>query len=188
MNIFITDYNPVIAAVNLCDKHVPKMLLESAQMLNNGIHHFKGQNAHYRPLMLKHPCSKWALESCANYKWLIEHAREINRQFQLRFHKSHKCEAVLDTCESMYYKWDWKETRLTKFVQVMPLIYRNPDVIIAYRSYYKGGKEFAVWKKGVGQPEWWDTHTVIYDESGLLNYQARGLPTPITLPQISHSL
>ena len=33
MNIFVIDKDPVVAAQNLCDKHVVKMILESAQML-----------------------------------------------------------------------------------------------------------------------------------------------------------
>ena len=34
MNIFILDKNPHVAAQMLCDKHVPKMIIESAQMLS----------------------------------------------------------------------------------------------------------------------------------------------------------
>ena len=33
MNIFYLDKNPVVAAQMSCDKHVVKMILESAQML-----------------------------------------------------------------------------------------------------------------------------------------------------------
>ena len=33
MNIFVLDRNPEIAAQQQCDKHVVKMILESAQML-----------------------------------------------------------------------------------------------------------------------------------------------------------
>ena len=35
MNIFVTDKDPVVAAQNLCDKHINKMIVESAQMLAN---------------------------------------------------------------------------------------------------------------------------------------------------------
>ena len=34
MNIFILDEDPHVAAQMLCDKHVPKMIIESAQMLS----------------------------------------------------------------------------------------------------------------------------------------------------------
>ena len=33
MNIFYVDKNPVTAAKMMCDKHIIKMILESAQML-----------------------------------------------------------------------------------------------------------------------------------------------------------
>ena len=33
MNIFYVDRDPVIAAQMMCNKHIPKMILESAQML-----------------------------------------------------------------------------------------------------------------------------------------------------------
>ena len=34
MNLFILDRNPIIAAQDQCDKHVVKMIVESAQMLS----------------------------------------------------------------------------------------------------------------------------------------------------------
>ena len=34
MNIFILDKDPYLAAQMLCDKHIPKMIVESAQMLS----------------------------------------------------------------------------------------------------------------------------------------------------------
>ena len=34
MNIFILHEDPVVAAQMLCDRHVPKMIVESAQMLS----------------------------------------------------------------------------------------------------------------------------------------------------------
>ena len=33
MNIFVLDKNPLSAAHQMCDKHIPKMIVESAQML-----------------------------------------------------------------------------------------------------------------------------------------------------------
>ena len=34
MNIFVLDEDPAAAAIMLCDKHIPKMIVESAQMLS----------------------------------------------------------------------------------------------------------------------------------------------------------
>tara|TARA_R100000353_G_scaffold27510_4_gene23176 strand:+ start:8010 stop:8711 length:702 start_codon:yes stop_codon:yes gene_type:complete len=40
MNIFKLDENPFVCAKYHCDKHVPKMGLETTQLLNNTIHHY----------------------------------------------------------------------------------------------------------------------------------------------------
>ena len=37
MNIFFLDKTPELSAKMLCDKHIPKMLLESAQMLSTAV-------------------------------------------------------------------------------------------------------------------------------------------------------
>ncbi len=34
MNIFVLDEDPVISAQMMCDKHIPKMIVEAAQMLS----------------------------------------------------------------------------------------------------------------------------------------------------------
>ena len=41
MNIFFLDKFPVKSAEYLCDKHVPKMLLESAQMLSTAVRKYE---------------------------------------------------------------------------------------------------------------------------------------------------
>jgi hypothetical protein len=43
MNIFFLDKNPQKAAEYLCDKHVPKMLLESSQMLCTAVQRQKSR-------------------------------------------------------------------------------------------------------------------------------------------------
>lgn len=157
------------------------MLLESAQMLNNGIHKYNGRDPIYRKLMTNHPCSKWALKSKGNFKWLLDHAYEINRQFEIRFKNYHKSKAALDICKEQYEEWEWKEYTLTPFAQAMPIIYRHVDTITAYRSYIKGEKLFAKWAKGVDKPDWYDSHEIVYDAEGLKDYIKRGLPIPVTL-------
>lgn len=37
MNIFVLDENPVIAARMHCDKHVPKLIVETAQMMASAL-------------------------------------------------------------------------------------------------------------------------------------------------------
>ena len=74
MNIFVLDSDPKVAATMLCDKHVVKMILESAQMLST-VAHTNGHIPRYRPTHSKHPCTLWAGESKSNWQWLV--AQEI---------------------------------------------------------------------------------------------------------------
>lgn len=178
MNIFFTDYEYSIAAKNLCDKHIPKMLLESAQMLSNAYHISKLPEAPYRLLMKNHPCSKWTVSSRGNYNWLLSHAYAISDEYTKRFHKTHACLKVLDQISGDVNKLKFEEKAFTEPPQVMPLIYRNDDLIVAYRSYYKGEKSFAKWEKGTNKPIWFDSHEIIYSKDGIQNYIERGLPTP----------
>ena len=41
MNIFKLDENPFVCAKYHCDKHVPKMGLETTQLMNNAIHYYR---------------------------------------------------------------------------------------------------------------------------------------------------
>ena len=58
MNIFILDKDPKTAAEYHCDKHVLKMILETAQMLCTA-HWETGGQAPYRATHKNHPCTKW---------------------------------------------------------------------------------------------------------------------------------
>ena len=91
MNIFILDHNPKIAAQSQCDKHVVKMIVESAQMLSTAHRMLDGVETK-RPSVSgktmintktrksrngigvvqslvhhKHPCTVWTMESVYNY-------------------------------------------------------------------------------------------------------------------------
>ncbi len=185
MNIFITHNNPKVAAKHLCDRHVPKMLLESAQMLSNAVNLYGlSSNAPYKPMYLLHPCSKWVLESKQNFLWLLCHAREIEQQFIKRFKKTHKCSAALDLIESQIPTLKFPKTGRTPFVQCMPKIYRQGNTIEAYRSYIKAGKTFAQWKKGVKKPSWMKHHKVVYNMIELAEYMKTGIPVPENVPQL----
>lgn len=94
MNIFATDINPRTAARNLCDKHINKMIVESAQMLANGFaldrmaqgdcpRNQKGEPRSHG--YSKHPCTLWCYETRGNMEWLVEHALEMGRERQYRW-------------------------------------------------------------------------------------------------------
>lgn len=159
MNIFVVNQDPVIAAQSLCDRHVPKMLLESAQLLCSAFH-TNGPlvlNIPYKLSYKNHHCTKWARQSTDNFNWLLQHAKGIASEFNLRFNKLHSCEKILSWCEQNMSELAFPATSLTDFAQAMPVTYKNKDVVKAYRAYYKTDKSrFARWSKGRSAPDWWN--------------------------------
>lgn len=129
MNIFVVDPDPNKAAASLCDKHVVKMPLETAQMLCSVSWRF-GVPAPYKQAYAKHPCTLWAGETLANWAWLVEHGIALCAEYERRY---------------------------TPFVQAMPVQYKQADdAVAAYRAYYLGEKaSFACWKSPASPPEWW---------------------------------
>ena len=72
MNIFYLDHDPRIAAKYHCDKHVVKMILESAQMLATA-HRVVDKNDDdilYREAYKNHPSTKWVRSNLYHYTWL----------------------------------------------------------------------------------------------------------------------
>jgi len=147
MNIFILDTNPVLAAQMQCDKHVVKMVLESAQILStiNG--------GPYKPTHKNHPCVLWVSASPANYQWLSRHAIALCVEYTVRYGKRHKCQDIIvDLAISDAYDNDEK----VSFVQCMPDEYKGDDPVEAYRRYYRGAKaHFATWTNR-DKPTWWE--------------------------------
>lgn len=159
MNIFILDNNPVNAAVDQCDRHVCKMLLESTQMLCLAL---PASVSPYKQAYQDHPCSKWALESQENYNWLRKHAWALYYEYMFRYgnknNNDHKCKLVLETIDTWHKNnsYNFPNKGLTPFAQAMPDQYKNSDAVTAYRAYYLGDKQrFAKWKNGRTPPDWW---------------------------------
>ena len=151
MNIFVIDKNPRKAARQLCDRHVVKMALETAQLLST-VSHQKGFKAPYKASHQKHPCTIWAGKSLGNWRWLVAHGLAICDEYTRRYGRVHKSREVNAWCANLPVKFDRKNR--TPFAQAMPPQYRNPCAVTAYRAYYRGEKAyFANWKSEV--PKWW---------------------------------
>jgi hypothetical protein len=165
MNIFVLDLDPAVAARMHCDKHIPKMCVEAAQMMASALRRH-GATDEQMPLTKKgtpykggyhhHPCTVWAGDSRANFMWLAQHARELLYEYVERFcvlnNKTHAC---YDPIYAMSGMTDMiPEGKLTPFAQAMPDEYRDDDVVKAYRRYYHS-KQFAKWEKGTPAPDWW---------------------------------
>ena len=145
MNIFYLDEDPVKAAKLQYNKHVVKMILESAQMLCTA-HHvhgdtFQKQAVPYKQAHLNHPSTVWARENASNYEWLFHHFCALSLEYTLRYNKTHlsytKCfHPLSEVPRNIYCTYNG----ITKMPQCMPDEYKDECSIQAYWNYYIGEK------------------------------------------------
>ena len=150
MNIFVLDYDPKSCAQMHCDKHVVKMILETAQLLC-GVHHMTNQpnidKVPYKLSHRNHPCSVWARECVENYLWLCDLGLELCKEYTYRYGKRHKSEEIIEWC--LLHVPNIKENgTITDFRLAMPEECKiGNDAILSYRKYYNDfKKDFAKWK------------------------------------------
>jgi hypothetical protein len=153
MNIFILDYDVKKCAEYHVDKHVVKMILETAQLLC-GVHWVVNSEAPYKLSHKNHPCSIWARESLTNYLYLCELGLELCYEYTYRYGKKHKSQQVIEWC--IENKPNIKDIGFTEPAKAMPDEYKVKSVVESYRNYYRGAKSgFANWKNRE-IPEWFD--------------------------------
>lgn len=145
MNIFYIDKDPHKAAQAMTDKHVIKMILESAQLLSTA-HHVLGSNtkeyleALYRPTHINHPSAIWVRESLANYKWLYNHFMSLCEEYTERYGKIHLTEKKLALLLCHTPK-DIPNIGLTPMrIAIKDTCWHKDDAIESYRAYYVGEK------------------------------------------------
>lgn len=161
MNIFAVDADPVKAAQALADRHVSKMILESAQILSFVADRY-GHPAIYKVkgVHKNHPATIWAGNRWENWNWLVQHALALEQEKIFRTGKGHKSADVI----RYYYNNNFGPPKdfLPKelFVLCMPEKYRGPKRVQSYRNYYLNEKQFfkdgkrPTWTKRQ-PPEWW---------------------------------
>lgn len=138
MNIFALDTNPKIAARYQVDKHVVKMVLETAQLLSTCHRVLDSEWAElvYKKTHVNHPCSIWVRESSENYNWLLEHFVYLLEEYTFRYGKVHKCSEYLHILKNNPVDSD----PLTLFALAMPDEYKMDCPVLSYRKYYINAK------------------------------------------------
>ena len=140
MNIFFLSKSPKQAAERHCDKHVIKMIIESAQLLYSAhwILNPEGirENA-YKRTHVNHPSAIWIRDSLSNYLWLCSLAWYLCKEYQFRYglHKVHKTEdhiiwLLQHPPVSIPY------VGLTVPPQAMPEQYKRENPVEGYQLYY----------------------------------------------------
>ena len=183
MNIFYVDKNPVTAAKMMCDKHIIKMILESAQMLctakrvlDGKEYMAKTKNGRnikrwrlddpdeeaiiYKAGWLGHPSTQWVLKSAYNYVWLYNHMMALNQEYKLRCQKNVNHTSIDKL--GFILRNPPKNARVdvmgTDATPAMPEHCKIPgDVVGSYRKYYILEKRrFAKWEKpNAVMPDWY---------------------------------
>lgn len=187
MNIFILDDHPVEAARLQCDKHVVKMVLESAQMLSTahrildgietripsksgktmvkGWTHPTLDNFLYKAVHVGHPCTVWTMESDANYRWHYKHFVALCDEYTYRYGKVHSTDdqlrEMLRACPKNIPK-----IGLTPFKLAMgaaPECINESDPVGSYRAFYQTKQDrFSMdWTKRP-IPEWFKVKEMQY--------------------------
>jgi hypothetical protein len=158
MNIFFLDFDVKKCAEYHCDKHVVKMILETAQLLCSA-HHVTGGTAQYKLSHKNHPCSIWVRESLSNYLYLCELGLALGEEYTYRYGKKHKSVEVIEWCLSN--RPNIHDVDFTSPPLAMGDEYKiGNDVIESYRNYYIGAKSgIASWKNRE-TPEWFDKNLV----------------------------
>lgn len=181
MNIFILHNDPYIAARMHVDKHVVKMILESAQLLSTAHRVLDGaeiiettalgrkkkiwtlsdarDTILYRATHINHPCGIWTRQSRENYYWLWELTQGLCNEYYLRYGekkaKRHKVEesGLLDVLRIAPHCIPGRPG-ITPFAQAMPEKYKDKDATKAYRAYYLGEKKAMIRYTNRPQPAW----------------------------------
>ena len=177
MNIFVLDDNPITAAKQHCDKHVVKMIIESAQMLSTAHRMLDGKETRrpsnsgkrivqywemdsesmekslYKAVHMKHPCTIWTMESSANYRWHWKLFNQLCEEYTHRYKKVHETDIKLRRI-----LWSFPNTIphgfMTPFRQAMFEDCKMSDTVKAYRKFYHKKPFKMVWTRR-DTPSWY---------------------------------
>ena len=136
MQLFILDRDPEVAASMLCDSHLRKMCLETAQILSSimTIKNISPESGMPKAYNLKHPVIT-ALETPYKIDWIVLHNIALHREYIRRFGKEHSY---------MKLAMQYKKYLFSENAEFDDSFCRNfkdfqsphQDIVAAYRSYY----------------------------------------------------
>ena len=172
MNIFSTDIDPIISALNLDDLRCNKMIIESAALLANAIAFHGGQEKDLpiaktsgMPFKTKawqnHPSCLWVKESRQNYEWLYAHMCALINEIKFRKNTIHSMTSNLVILNDGAQFIPTKSQ--TGFANCTP--YKNiEDTILAYKMtlVYKWEHDGVLpkWTKR-NKPDWYNEDLLI---------------------------
>ena len=150
MNIFYLSEAQQTCAENHNDKHVVKMIIEYAQLLENEFL----DNVLYKATHINHPSAIWVRQSDKNYDWLYGLYQTLMTEYTYRYGKVHAC-SKLEIWLARIPN-NIPQAPFTEPTPAMPDKYKViGDSITSYKNYYIGDKQhIASWKKRT-VPNWY---------------------------------
>jgi hypothetical protein len=162
INIFILDKDPISAAQLQCDKHVVKMIVESAQMLSTAHRMLDGElkrapsksgktmskhwtlpdnreSVLYKAVHMSHPCTVWSMINTGNYWWHYVHFTALCDEYTYRYGKVHATDTLLRNVLANYPKnipTNWR-TQFPLAMQSNPECMHPNDPVRSYREFYQ---------------------------------------------------
>lgn len=151
MNLFYLDRDPAEAARMQCDRHVVKMILETAQMLSTAHIELDGRQVAYKSTHKNHPSTVWVRGNTMQYRWAWQHLKALGDEYTRRYGKVHKTiREHLDTLAQ--YPENLAYGELIDPPQCMYDDCKHADTVIAYQQYYNAkADEWSV----AGRPMTW---------------------------------
>lgn len=145
MNIFYLDQDPCLAAQYHCDRHVVKMILESAQLLCTAVNVLAGEQVTpYKTTHVNHPCSIWIRESYDNWSYVLQLMIHLEREWNYRYKhtKEHKSmSAIVAAGIDKLALNIIPRGKLTPLALAMPDHCKiSSDPVECYREYYRKEK------------------------------------------------
>ena len=184
MNIFRIEYDPDQCAISMGDKHVVKMILETAQLLSTAHRFLDGkmeivvengrrkkrwtlpddrETLLYKATHINHPCASWCRQSDSNYIWLHKHLKALCKEYTYRYGKIHKAEREKLVDMLAFPPNNISKSDMTRMPCAMPVEYvisgsegasKDADVIKSYRNYYLHAKQHLHNWKNRETPSW----------------------------------
>ena len=161
MNIFALDTDPIVAAQLQCDKHVVKMIVESAQMLSTTHRMLDGaqtielskngrkvkrwllnderEQVMYKAVHMNHPSTVWTRYTRGNYNWHYAHFIALCNEYTHRYGKVHATDKLLRNAlrQAPNNIPDKGFTQFALAMKAQPQCIHPEDPVRSYREFYQ---------------------------------------------------
>ena len=143
MQLFILDYDPQCAAGMLCDVHLRKMCLETAQILSGVllIQKISPAAGMPKPYNVHHPVVM-AVNNAWKINWTILYNQSLHEEYFRRFAKYHAYCKLAEIYRKLLFTPGIPDDRkkLTFYRNFKDIIISETDTVSAYRIYYRHKK------------------------------------------------